>query len=288
MSAYYTGGGDNACVVTADNFGDGYSAKVYDACGPAMRFLRGVSALRSPGQFYGEMAQIAGIAPLLAGKLTGMAASGDPQSLRGDMAALFDVEDGGRTLASTFSWGRRASRPPFSVFASVPPADLAAAAQRRFEETIAAFVAEAVRETGRRRLALAGGCFANVRVNQRVAELPGVESIWIHPAMTDQGISFGAALASIARRRALAPLRWTMFSRSRADDRTDARGARCGRPPVFRSRRTSRPPPPDSWRTAKSWPASRARWNTARARSATAACFTEPRMRAYATGSTEN
>ena len=44
------------------------------------------------------------------------------------------------------------------------------------------------------KLALAGGVFANVRLNQLLRELPNVDSIFIQPAMSDAGLSLGAAV----------------------------------------------------------------------------------------------
>lgn len=41
---------------------------------------------------------------------------------------------------------------------------------------------------------LAGGIFANVKVNQRIHELESVESIFVHPHMGDGGTGAGAAL----------------------------------------------------------------------------------------------
>ncbi|MBN2381666.1 carbamoyltransferase [bacterium] len=48
-------------------------------------------------------------------------------------------------------------------------------------------------------LALAGGVFANVKLNQQIKEA-GVQNIFIQPAMGDEGLSLGAALSSAARR----------------------------------------------------------------------------------------
>jgi hypothetical protein len=50
-------------------------------------------------------------------------------------------------------------------------------------------------------VALAGGVFANVKINQRVHEVPGVESVFVYPAMSDEGIAAGAALTEWARNR---------------------------------------------------------------------------------------
>lgn len=206
-SAYYTSGFAEACVVSADNYGDGYSAKVYDGNGADLRFIHGASALRSPGQFYGEIAQVAGIHPLLAGKLTGLAAHGDPVTARDRMKPLFNFEKAAGDFSSTFGLRRSRAREPFSSLATLPREDLAAAAQERLEIALVEYVRRALSTTGRRRIALAGGCFANVRVNQIIRELPGVDEVWIHPAMSDQGIAFGAALAYIAHRRRALPFR---------------------------------------------------------------------------------
>ena len=43
-------------------------------------------------------------------------------------------------------------------------------------------------------VALAGGLFANVKINQRVHEIPGVEGVFVHPGMGDEGMPVGAAL----------------------------------------------------------------------------------------------
>src|SRR5262249_41550894 len=42
-------------------------------------------------------------------------------------------------------------------------------------------------------LVLAGGVFANVKLNQRLREVPGVESVYVFPNMGDGGLSVGAA-----------------------------------------------------------------------------------------------
>lgn len=47
-------------------------------------------------------------------------------------------------------------------------------------------------------LALAGGVFANVRLNQKIRELPEVDSVYVHPAMGDGGIPLGSCLLQMA------------------------------------------------------------------------------------------
>jgi carbamoyltransferase len=43
-------------------------------------------------------------------------------------------------------------------------------------------------------LGLAGGVFANVRVNQKIYELPWVQNVFVQPAMGDSGLALGAAI----------------------------------------------------------------------------------------------
>jgi carbamoyltransferase len=45
-----------------------------------------------------------------------------------------------------------------------------------------------------RKIVLSGGLFANVKLNQKINELPWVEEIYICPAMGDDGLSLGAAI----------------------------------------------------------------------------------------------
>src|SRR6266540_248158 len=49
--------------------------------------------------------------------------------------------------------------------------------------------------TGCGDLALAGGVFANVKLNQRIHELKSVRSLFVHPGMGDEGLALGAAFA---------------------------------------------------------------------------------------------
>lgn len=77
-SAYFTSGFSEATGVTVDGFGDGASAKVFACSKGDCRELYSSSALGSPGLFYGDIAQQLGIDPRLAGKVTGLAAYGDP------------------------------------------------------------------------------------------------------------------------------------------------------------------------------------------------------------------
>ena len=46
------------------------------------------------------------------------------------------------------------------------------------------------------KVALAGGVFANVRINQKIYEMEDINNIYIHPAMGDSGLAMGNAILS--------------------------------------------------------------------------------------------
>jgi carbamoyltransferase len=74
--------------------------------------------------------------------------------------------------------------------------NLAASIQRHFEELIRRYVGYWVKKTGLGDVALAGGVFANVRVNEEIHSLPEVDRVFIHPHMSDGGLAVGAGLAA--------------------------------------------------------------------------------------------
>ncbi len=49
-------------------------------------------------------------------------------------------------------------------------------------------------KTGHRNLGLAGGVFANVRLNQRLADELPVDAVFVYPPMSDQGLAGGGVL----------------------------------------------------------------------------------------------
>jgi len=86
-------------------------------------------------------------------------------------------------------------------------ADIAAACQRVFEDAALEIVRFAQTRFACKQVALAGGVFANVRLNQRILDLPGVEHLYIHPGMGDEGLAFGAAAYQANARGETKPLR---------------------------------------------------------------------------------
>ena len=199
-SAYYAGGFEDALAVTFDASGDGHSSHVYDFRGGKWSYLHHVPAFDSLAVYYAYVTQIAGFkAGRHEGKITGLAAYGTP-AYREIFDRFIRYEEGTtKNVASAFREGAmhklRAALPD-----DVKREDLAATIQDLTEDIVVRYITHWLRQTGQRNVVLAGGLFGNVKVNQRVHEIPGVEGVFVFPAMSDEGLPAGAALAECARR----------------------------------------------------------------------------------------
>tara|TARA_Y100000588_G_C14229666_1_gene914709 strand:+ start:306 stop:2024 length:1719 start_codon:yes stop_codon:yes gene_type:complete len=60
------------------------------------------------------------------------------------------------------------------------------------EDLIVSWVQKAIRKTGIKKLACAGGVFMNVKANKRIMEIPSVEDLFIFPSCGDETNVFGA------------------------------------------------------------------------------------------------
>ena len=213
-SAWLTSGFEDALICSVDGGGDGKSSAIYRARGDRLECLHETSAFNSLGNYYAYVTHMCGFRAMRhEGKITGLAAHGEPRYV--PLLREFIDEEGG-TLVNRA--GAVFARAIGMLEARLPPGwtreDLAASIQRHFEDVACRYVGHWARTTGARNLALAGGVFANVRVNQEIHQLPEVERIFIHPGMTDCGLAVGAALAACVpgvldtpMPRALEPLR---------------------------------------------------------------------------------
>jgi carbamoyltransferase len=199
-SAYWTSGFGEALVVTMDGGGDGSSSHVYGVRDGAFERLVTVDSYDSLGNYYAYVTALCGFkAKRHEGKITGLAARGTPR-YRDLLASMIVYEDGrlvnrGRVLFNQALERLRAGLPPGWTHE-----DLAASIQQHCEDVVRRYVGHWVARTGHRRVALAGGLFANVRINEEVHGLAGVDETFIHPGMTDEGLAVGAALALAAER----------------------------------------------------------------------------------------
>jgi len=190
-NAFYGSGYERALVVTIDAYGSGLSGSI--AVGNIETGVQRVTAFDFPhslGFFYEHLTSALGFKPSRhEGKILGLAAYGDPSILHDVVASRFRVENGNFKYfgANNYFFPRYLSL-------HFRKKDIAAAYQRVLEEVCTQIVAYHLKNTGETNVVLSGGVTANVKLNQRIAEVPGVKSIWVHPAMGDAGTGTGAAM----------------------------------------------------------------------------------------------
>jgi carbamoyltransferase len=91
-----------------------------------------------------------------------------------------------------------------TVFKDYSREDMAYAIQYLCEEDTLALLRECVPDPANHNICLAGGVFANVKLNKRVHEM-GFRNIFIQPAMNDAGLATGAVLAHLGQEQGLRP-----------------------------------------------------------------------------------
>lgn len=197
FSAYSCSPFDDALVVTCDGRGDFMSFSVGHITRNNVEFLYRGSSIDSLGFFYGRITGLLGYRPHRhEGKITGLAAHGDPKKLLPIMREMIDVENGkvyGKSGDLYRPFYTNYSDPLKKIIKENSREDVAAAAQYHIEECLTKIVTHYVQKTGVEEVCLGGGVFANVRVNQCIMEIPGVKNIFVQPQMGDGGLCVGAA-----------------------------------------------------------------------------------------------
>jgi carbamoyltransferase len=135
------------------------------------------------------------------GKLTGLAAHGEP-TLLAEMQRHFRVSEDGR-IEMDFP-GDRALRKRFRALAQTDTRENAAASvQALLEWGILEAAQRLLDRHPVRRLGLAGGVFANVRLNRILAENLPIDELFVVPPMGDDGLVIGGALQFLLDRDGL-------------------------------------------------------------------------------------
>jgi carbamoyltransferase len=194
-SAYYSSGYDNCTVVTLDGGGDGVCSQVYAVRQGQFEKLQEITSLNSIGNVYSYVTSICGFRTHRhEGKITGLAAYGKPRYL-GVFRSFITYRDGDIVNTSKLFGSSAVNRIKAMLPKDFDKADVAASIQQHLEDVAAEYVRYWMDKTRLGDLAVAGGVFANVKLNQKLHELKEVRNFWVHPAMGDDGTAVGAALA---------------------------------------------------------------------------------------------
>jgi carbamoyltransferase len=208
--------GKDSLIVSLDGSGDGESGVIslIRANESQLRTLTRISELDSIGLLYSAVTSRYNFkATHHEGKITGLAAFGQQSDLIPKLKNYASARNGsinlkyvknktGSNLVRLLK--KFGIRVPFAfsihdIVESVLSesnhenyADLAFACQRVLEETVCDVVRFWKDKTNVDQVVLTGGVFANVKLNQKISEIQGINSVKVFPNMGDGGIAVGA------------------------------------------------------------------------------------------------
>jgi len=207
----------SSLCITLDGEGDYESGTVQLWANHKLHSLARFHRSLSLGNFYTEVTKRYGFKPIRhEGKITGLAAQGKVnQSINFLNAYLYESNG---TLIKSLD-GLKLNFPnihqlvlnhdnPNSDQALIDIVansqesfpDLAANAQRHLEENVLKIVSHWKKKTKMENLALAGGVFSNVRLNQRIIEELKFKNVYIYPNMGDGGLAPGAVWGAMSKK----------------------------------------------------------------------------------------
>jgi carbamoyltransferase len=210
---------DEALTLSADVSGDSVSTFITHCEGGVIHPLKAIRRPNSVGLFYSMITQLLGFArDNDEYKVMGLASYGKKEH---DLSFLLSWGNGEHKFHFEKYMKQVGPRQPFpskqeSIFTPAlieklgPPRqptepitqyhmDLAYSAQKMLERCVIDLLEYYHKETGSRRVAIAGGVGLNCVMNQRIRALPWVDELWVQPAASDAGGSLGAAVEVLAQ-----------------------------------------------------------------------------------------
>ena len=200
---------DNALLYTADGAGDNvnYSHRIFKdgeihTLFGDDRWLYQPYRVDSLARAYCNVTGALGFRPLHhEGKITGLAAYGKPV-MKDIFRSDFYFDDQG-LINSKFPNSDVMHEYHYKICNDFSREDVAASIQEFVEEMITESVGRIIEKHRVRNIGLAGGLFANVKLNQRLIENCGFDEIFIVPPMGDEGLVIGGGLQFLLERDGL-------------------------------------------------------------------------------------
>jgi carbamoyltransferase len=211
-SAFYPSPFQEALVLTMDGVGEWATTSVALGRGSHLEIIKEIHFPHSLGLLYSAFTYYTGF-KVNSGeyKLMGLAPYGEPKYAGAILNNLIDLKDDGsfRLNIRFFEYctGLTMTNGQFDTLFGGPARrpdqlltqrhmDLAASIQAVLNEVILRMTRSLAKETGARKLCLAGGVALNCVANGKVIQDHTFDGMWIQPAAGDAGGALGAALAA--------------------------------------------------------------------------------------------
>lgn len=190
--AYFFSGCTDALIVTMDGQGLGTTATISIGRDGRITPIHSVGLPNSVGNFYGMVTKVCGFKPNRhEGKITGLAAYGkEVPEVRDFVNEIVEFRNG--TIIGNCIYGNffRAKQ----LLNRYGREALSYAFQKRLEEIVVSYIGHFWNQyRNLSNIVVAGGVFANVKLNQRIKDMDGVNKLFVFPHMADGGLSVGAA-----------------------------------------------------------------------------------------------
>ena len=194
--AWSTSPFDEALVVTVDGLGDGLSVTVsVGRRGQGLARVHQETGFSALTLYYSRLTEFLGFTAIKdEGKVNALAAYTNEMPALDIARKILSTRDGRLSVKNHLLPESRDAW-PWNELAKHGREEVAASFQKNLEDVMKEFVRHWLKKTGMRNLALAGGLFANVKLNQRLASMDEVEGIYIFPHMGDGGLAVGGCLA---------------------------------------------------------------------------------------------
>ncbi|MBU1088058.1 MAG: carbamoyltransferase [Candidatus Omnitrophica bacterium] len=191
-AGYSICGFDKALIITIDGLGDGVSFTVNIGQNGAIKPVFRQSALSDITLYYSRLTEFLGFKPIQdEGKVMGLAAYAEKYFAREQANKLLRVSKGRFKPKNPFAKDKKL----FAQLSKISKQEVAGSFQKHAEDCLEKVVAYWVEKTGIAKVVLSGGFFANIKVNQKIAERARVEAVFICPHMGDGGLALGAAFS---------------------------------------------------------------------------------------------
>jgi len=195
--AYFGSGWETCYVLTADGWGEDASSTLWATENGRLKKISNSNTFDSLGYFYGSVTRCLGFTPHRhEGKVLGLAAYSDnPPHAHPLIDNMIRYDSRSQCFIGLMENGifkPQYENPELEDYVKhYSREDIAAATQQRLEEVVCQLVSDL--SGSNNRLAVAGGVFANVKLNQRIADLDNIDEVYVFPNMGDGGLSVGAA-----------------------------------------------------------------------------------------------
>jgi carbamoyltransferase len=195
-ASFYGSGWGECIVLTADGWGEDGSSTLWQGKDGKLAQLSFSHTFDSLGYFYGSITKSLGFTPHRhEGKILGLAAYCDDPKSYSQIRSMIDYNKDEKRFVGNMENGLyipNFQNPRLDEFVKkYKREDVAASAQKSLEEVVCQCVSSIKNSSFK--IALCGGIFANVKLNQRIREIEKVEDVFVYPNMGDGGLSIGSA-----------------------------------------------------------------------------------------------